>query len=289
MKEKNLHPNNIHNKGYNFDELIASFPKIEPHIIINKRGEKSIDYSKHASVKILNQALLAHYYNIEYWKFPESNLCPAIPGRADYIHHIADLTKDFKNEVKALDIGTGANCIYPILGKQVYNWSFIATDIDQKSIFTAKKIVSKNKLNDNISFRIQPNKLNILKGIIKKDDYFDLSICNPPFYNGEKEAISENERKNKNLKIDANNRNFQGTNNELIYPGGEKAFINNYIYESTFFKDNFNWFTTLIAKKENLNSALNILNKKTEKTEVKVIDMHHGNKKTRILCWKYLK
>jgi 23S rRNA (adenine1618-N6)-methyltransferase len=38
-----------------------------------------------------------------------------------------------------LDIGTGASCIYPILGQTVYQWHFVASDIDPISINTAKK------------------------------------------------------------------------------------------------------------------------------------------------------
>jgi 23S rRNA (adenine1618-N6)-methyltransferase len=43
---------------------------------------------------------------------------PSIPGRADYIHYIADLLAESNNGIiprswdQGLDIGIGANCIY---------------------------------------------------------------------------------------------------------------------------------------------------------------------------------
>jgi 23S rRNA (adenine1618-N6)-methyltransferase len=50
---------------------------------------------------------------------------PPIPGRADYIHYIADLLATTNSgipketEYKDWDIGVGANCIYPIIEMQL--------------------------------------------------------------------------------------------------------------------------------------------------------------------------
>lgn len=48
---------------------------------------------------------------------------------------------------KGIDIGTGASCIYPLLGVSVMgNWSFIATDTDAVSAEWAKRNVRSNGL-----------------------------------------------------------------------------------------------------------------------------------------------
>jgi 23S rRNA (adenine1618-N6)-methyltransferase len=94
MKEphKNeLHPRNAHNERYDFDALINSCGELREFVAPNKYGDQSVNFSDPLAVKTLNKALLKHFYGIGYWDLPNSYLCPPIPGRADYIHYIADL------------------------------------------------------------------------------------------------------------------------------------------------------------------------------------------------------
>ena len=114
-------------------------------------------------------------------------------------------------------------------------------------------------------------------------------MCNPPFYRSEEEAIQANTRKLKGLGTSSNTtaRNFSGKSKELWYKGGEKAFVHTYLYESSLHKKRSFWYTTLVSKKENLESMYASL-KKLEATEIKTIPMHHGNKITRIVAWTFL-
>lgn len=217
-----------------------------------------------------------------------------IPGRADYIHHIADLLAKTSNkkqvkEIKILDIGTGANCIYPILGHQEYGWKFIGTEIDRQAAKTAQDIIDKNNiLNESISIRHQENKRNIFKGIINPGEQFDFTLCNPPFHNSKEAATKGTQRKLRNLGKEVTNKpvlNFGGQNNELWCEGGELGFITNMIYESVHFKTQCQWFSSLVSKKENLKPLLGILKKVT--AESQIIEMNQGNKMTRILVWKF--
>lgn len=127
-----LHPLNKHRTRYDFKQLIGSFPALAPFVKLNKYQDESIDFSDAKAVKMLNSALLKQFYDIEFWDIPNGYLCPPIPGRADYIHHVAELLGSFKNEkipkgasIKCLDVGVGANCVYPIIGNKEYGWSFI--------------------------------------------------------------------------------------------------------------------------------------------------------------------
>jgi len=86
-----LHPRSKHINRYDFKKLIEGFPELESFVKPNKFGDESIDFSDPKAVICLNKALLKHHYGIEHWLIPEGYLCPPIPGRADYIHHIADL------------------------------------------------------------------------------------------------------------------------------------------------------------------------------------------------------
>jgi len=282
---KGLHPKNKHKNGYDFKLLIKFNLALKEFVFINDYGNESIDFSNPKAVKELNKSLLFSEYSIKTWDFPDENLCPPIPGRVDYIHHLADLISSEEKEVKILDIGTGATCIYPLLGVAEYNWNFVATDIDLDSLDTAQDIIDDNHLEQKIELRQQVNEDYILTGILNEKEQFTATMCNPPFYASAKEAQGANRRKTRNL---GNNslRNFSGNNNELWYVGGEKAFLHNYLYQSSLFKKSAKWFTSLVSKKENI-ASLQKSSKKLGVKEFKIIPMYQGNKVTRIVAWRY--
>ncbi|MBO9701817.1 MAG: 23S rRNA (adenine(1618)-N(6))-methyltransferase RlmF [Sporocytophaga sp.] len=299
VEKNNLHPRNQHRLGYNFEELIAVYPELQNFVMINEHAIETIDFSNPQAVKALNKALLFAYYGIKYWDIPENYLCPPIPGRVDYIHYLADLLASNNNgiipqgkNVQVLDIGTGANCIYPILGNAVYDWSFVGTDIDEKALMNCEKIIKNNpQLMDAISLQQQIKSRFIFKNIITAEDKFALTICNPPFHNSAEEARKNALRKISNLKLNAKNSdkavlNFGGQNAELWCEGGELGFIAQMINESVNYPMQCLWFTTLVSKKENLSSLYKILNK-VNSAEVKTIDMSQGQKISRILAWTF--
>ena len=296
--KKLLHPRNKHRSRYDFALLVKGTAALREFVIVNPYGDESIDFANPAAVKLLNKALLKHFYSIDYWDIPPHYLCPPIPGRADYIHHIADLLgSDYKGkipkgkQIRCLDIGVGANCVYPIIGHTEYGWSFVGSDIDPVAIASATQIVKSNiVLNEAIELRIQRNKHHIFDGIIKKDERFDLTICNPPFHASLAEAQAGSIRKLNNLthkKTVKPTLNFGGQNNELWYEGGEERFVANMIVESKEFANACIWFSTLISKQTHLQSAYKIL-QKVEAVEVKTIPMGQGNKISRILAWTFL-
>ncbi len=249
-------------------------------------GNLSVDFSNPDAVYHLNKALLKHHYNLTDWDIPKHFLCPPIPGRADYIHHISDLI-DQKQQVKGLDIGVGANCIYPILGTQIYNWDMVGSDINKNSVLQAIKNVNYTKgLSEKISIKHQENNANIFEGIINENDRYTFTMCNPPFYTSEKDAEREALKKIKNLNDTTELKlNFGGQSHELWCNGGEALFIKRMIKQSAFFKANVTWFTTLVSRKENLPKLEKQLKKL--KASIKVIEMSQGHKKSRILAWQF--
>ncbi len=292
-----LHPRNRNRKPYDFEELISVKPELSTFMKLNKYGVESLDFANPKAVKLLNQALLHHYYGIENWDFPDENLCPPIPGRADYIHYIADLLSEENNckiptgeEITVLDIGVGANCIYPIIGVVEYDWNFIGADIDEKSVESARKIIAPNEqLRDKIVCRLQSDSNHIFKGIISEEDKIAVTICNPPFHASADEAISGTRRKVRSLsgkKMAKPDLNFAGVSNELIYAGGEYQFIHNMIIESAAFCENVGWFTTLVSKSNNLERIYQLL-QQVSVAEVRTISMATGNKITRLVAWRF--
>jgi 23S rRNA (adenine1618-N6)-methyltransferase len=289
-----LHPRNPHRFRYDFEKLITSNPELQPFVFTNEHQIETIDFSNPEAVKALNKAILISEYAIVNWDIPQKYLCPPIPGRADYIHYIADLLARSNNGTIptgenncGLDIGIGANCIYPIIGNSSYGWSFVGTDIDEKAIQNCKKIIAQNpKLIETISLQLQIEPHYIFKNIILPEDKFAFTICNPPFHSSQLHANKASMRKATHL---GNQKvlNFGGQNTELWCNGGEIGFITQMIYESVKYPLNCFWFTTLVSKKDNLKTIFKTLNK-VGAIEIKTIEMTQGQKMSRIVAWTFL-
>jgi 23S rRNA (adenine1618-N6)-methyltransferase len=298
LEKISLHPRNKHRERYDFKELIKSCPPLASFVQLNKFNDESIDFSNAEAVMLLNKALLKQYYGINHWSIPTGYLCPSIPGRADYIHYMADLLASCNNgiiptgnTIRCFDIGVGANCIYPIIGNQEYGWSFVGSDVEPAAIQSANKIVDSNtSLKGKVELRLQPNAKDIFKGIISPNEHFDLTICNPPFHSSWQEAQEGTLRKLSNLnhkRITKATLNFGGKNKELWCEGGEEKFVQKMIAQSKQLSSSCFWFSTLIAKSSHLKNIYADL-QKAEALEVKTIAMHQGNKISRIVAWTYL-
>jgi 23S rRNA (adenine1618-N6)-methyltransferase len=297
VNESKLHTKNIHQGSYDFDKLILDTPELQKFIIKNPEQEDTLNFHDSKAVKTLNQALLKTYYQISSWDIPTGYLCPPIPGRADYIHYLADLItpKNKKkpprgSQIKVLDLGTGANCIYPILGSSIYQWDFIASDISVASVNSAQKIIASNtKIQPKVSIKHQKDEKCFFENIISAGEFIDITMCNPPFHKSLQEAQAGTARKNKNLGASpSKTSNFKGQGNELWCQGGELKFIENMIKESVKFAPQCAWFTTLVSKEENLRIIYAIL-KATGVAKFDTIEMGQGNKKSRIVIWTFLK
>ncbi|HEY1006833.1 MAG TPA: 23S rRNA (adenine(1618)-N(6))-methyltransferase RlmF [Sphingobacteriaceae bacterium] len=296
QKEKqNLHPRNRHRDRYDFPALIRSCPELKPFVTLNAYGELSVDFSDLRAVKVLNKALLKHVYGIALWDIPQGYLCPPIPGRADYIHYAADLLAPDAGAIprgpaiRVLDIGVGANSIYPLIGVKEYGWKFAGTDIDPVAVRFARNMVEANDLASLIDIRKQASREQMFGGIWRQGEFFDLTICNPPFYGSSGEAASATRRKWTNLErgAAAGTRNFGGTGSELWCSGGEAGFLQRMIAESALFGKRCLWFTSLVSSKDSLyhcNKAL----ERAGAAQVRTIGMSQGQKKSRMLAWSFL-
>ena len=292
-----LHSRNRNKERYDLNALLESTVELKKYLKPNRYGEDSLDFANPRAVKLLNKALLHHYYGIENWDFPDTNLCPPIPGRADYLHHAADLLSGSNygkipkgDGIVCLDIGVGASCIYPIIGVTEYDWGFIGSDINSESLSLAQKIIDSNpSLKSRISLKHQDNPKSMFKGILDDSIKIDLSICNPPFHSSMEAAQEGTRRKVRNLSGKNQKEpilNFAGQTNELIYEGGEYSFIYNMVLESEEFSKKCLWFSTLVSKQSHLKGIYKLLDV-LEVKEVKTIPMGTGNKASRIVAWSF--
>ncbi|PQA95184.1 23S rRNA (adenine(1618)-N(6))-methyltransferase [Chryseobacterium shigense] len=296
-EKSSLHTRNLHRNPYDFDQLISCVPELKHYVFVNAYETKTINFSLPKAVKLLNQALLLHFYDIKNWDIPETNLCPPIPGRADYIHYIADLLAEQRPEIPSgssisgLDIGTGANLVYPLLAHRSYGWTMLGTDINQDSLKNAQRILDHNPdLSPVIQLKKQPDSHHIFKNIIGSGHRFTFSMCNPPFHDSEESALKGNLRKTKNINTSKSKKpllNFGGQQSELWCEGGELAFITKMIEESAQYSSQVLWFTCLVSKKDNLYKLTTRL-KMVKVIDFKIIDMAQGQKVSRMLAWTFV-
>ena len=294
-----MHLKNPHRNPYNFELLLQANKELEAFVFTNEHEIQTIDFANPKGVFELNKALLLHHYKLDHYELPVGYLCPAVPGRADYLCHIKTLLDNHLENAndtasyKVLDIGVGANCIYPIIGAQLFNWQMVGVDINSDAVGSAKKIVAATReLENKIEIRHQTNNANIFTGIIKSQEYFDVTVCNPPFHTSEIEANKATMRKLANISKDKDFvfrqelvQNFGGKANELWCNGGEALFIKRMIKQSLQHKNNVGVFTTLVSNKGNLKKLYKQLDK--AKASHKTVVMHIGNKNSRLLAWSF--
>jgi len=288
-----LHPRNRHHDRYDLPALCKDTPALAAFIVANPAGEQTINFADPDAVKTLNQALLAHFYQVKAWNIPEGFLCPPVPGRADYMHHLADLLTEANGSLpqnaSVLDIGTGANLIYPLIGSHEYGWRFTGTEVSAEALTAAQAIIDANPgMSRQIRLRRQKDEQAILAGMIHKNEFFEAMVCNPPFHDSAESAREGNERKRRNLGQQKNDTlNFGGQNQELWCEGGEVAFIRKMIAESREYGRQVMWFTSLVSRGDNLPMLYSAL---TEAGAVKVVkkEMAQGQKQSRFIAWTFL-
>jgi 23S rRNA (adenine1618-N6)-methyltransferase len=279
-----LHPRSRFRSRYDFARLVAANPALAGFVKTNAHGDAGIDYADPRAVKALNAALLADAYGLRGWDLPAGHLCPPIPGRSDYIHHLADLLELRRGaDVRVLDVGTGASVIYPLIGACEYGWSFVGSDIDASSLRWAQRNVQGI---DKIELRLQKHPEHCFHSIIRSGEHFAAMMCNPPFHASAADAAAGTRRKQQNLGLKSQALNFGGTASELWCEGGELGFIRRMIAESRDFAAQVGWFTTLVSKSEHLPRLEKAL-RAVQAAEVRLQEMAQGQKKSRVIAWRF--
>lgn len=260
--------------------LIKEFPELKKYIIKHdeKIEEFSFDWSNNDLSLLMTKSILNYYFNIKYYDIPKGFLIPPVPSRLNYLNLINELIKDIEKEnIIGVDIGTGANIIYPILGNSIYSWKFICSEINNESYNNAKLILQKNNLEENINLIKQENKNNIFVSIINQENKYTFSMCNPPYYDYEQE-----------IKIEDKKRDTEYNFDEVYYEKGELGFFERYFEESICYKKNIFLFTILIGKKSNseiIYDKINSYNNIIKLCDIKKIMT--GNNVRYIIYWSF--
>ena len=269
--------------------LIKEFPDLKKYIIKQneeKLEEISFEWSNNNLSLLMTKSILDYYFNIKYYNIPKGYLIPPIPSRLNYLNLINKiLIKEinsqsrYSSDIIGIDIGTGANIIYPILGNSIFNWKFICSEINDESYNNAKLILEKNNLENEINLIKQKNKNNIFLNILNQENKYIFSLCNPPYYDYETE-----------IKLDEKKRDNEFNFDEVYYKKGEFGFFQRYFIESTCYKKNVYLFSILIGKKANMENINDIMNTNDNKNIIKKFNIQKiqtGNNLRYIIYWSF--
>ena len=289
MSKSNFNKNIFYNEFKpDFLLLIKEFPELKKYILKQdkeKKEEIAFDWSNNDLSLLMTKSILNYYFNIKYYHIPKGYLIPPIPSRLNYLNLINSLLTSknndkIKTDIIGIDIGTGANIIYPILGYSLFKWKIICTEINDEAYNNAKLILQKNNLEQNIFLIKQKNKSNVFLGILNQENKYSFSICNPPYYDYETE-----------IKLDDKKRDNEFNFDEVYYKQGELGFFKRYFEESICYKKNVFLFTILIGKKSNAENIYDIINNQNNNNDIiklsNIQKIQTGNNLRYIIYWSF--
>ncbi|CAG8748489.1 5485_t:CDS:10 [Cetraspora pellucida] len=255
-----MHPRNRYrNSPPDFAVLAFKYSSFYPFVHYTKEGKPYIDFKNPEAVRELTYCLLRNDFNLTL-SIPLDTLCPPIPNR--YLRDLANsanlkdlISTETKQDrsVYAIDIGTGASCIYPLLGCTLNkNWMFLATEYAETNV-----------LRNNLDHRITVIHNKTDKKIMLSDEVlsnnsikFAFCMCNPPFYESQ-----EQYEKGVEIKHSPPLSVCTGASHEKITVGGEFQFIKDILEESLILRNKIRWYTSKIGRLETVNKIVRELKK----------------------------
>ncbi|KAI0297071.1 hypothetical protein B0F90DRAFT_1635139 [Multifurca ochricompacta] len=235
----------------------------------------------------LTQALLYRDFDIQL-NIPDDRLCPPVPNRLNYVLWLQDIVSHSSvsgplSSIRGIDIGTGASAIYPLIACRLApNWNFVATDIDDVSLASARSNIDSNGLSERIVLlRTDPTGPVMFPLIHDRTTSFNFSMCNPPFYASAEEATSLAAAKEH-----APNAVCTGTEVEMITPGGEEAFVNKMVRESITLGERCQWYTSMLGKQSSLTALVTLLRSHSI-TNYAIAELIQGHTRRWVLAWSF--
>lgn len=264
-----MHPRNIYSKSPpDFKILAEKFEYLRRFAKETSSGNFSLNFKDPGALRALTCALLEQDFGLKL-NIPLDRLIPTVPLRLNYILWIEDLlsclSKVYRHgTVRGFDVGTGASCIYPLLGAKLNGWHFLATEVDESSVSFAEENVKSNGLESKIRVK-QVTHNSFLRVPLQHEEHhaFDFCMCNPPFFVSEFEASHGTTRSEKRPQPAGI---CTGTQTETVTGGGEVEFVKEMIKDSLILKEQISWYTSMLGKKSSLSLILAYLQDNNVKT-----------------------
>ncbi|XP_072389912.1 U6 small nuclear RNA (adenine-(43)-N(6))-methyltransferase [Diabrotica undecimpunctata] len=280
---KYMHPRNIYKSPPNFKQLALDFPEFREFVTQDITGKVSLDFKNTKALRALSCILLKKDFGLNV-EMPLDKLIPTIPLRLNYILWLEDLLSlTGKSEnIKGVDIGTGASCVYPLLAAKKNKWHMVASEIDSNSVTFANTNIEKNKLEEFIQI-VKVNENTVLKDVVNRDEY-DFCMCNPPFFGSTQELHSNLNSRSLNRPKPKNS--FCATPTEVVVKGGEVDFLSKLIQESKILGTQIKIYTTMVGHKKNL-PQLKTLLREVDVCSFKETEFCQGNTTRWGLAWTF--
>lgn len=249
---KYMHPRNIYKTPPDFKSLALEFPDFCKYLKQDITGKVTFNFKDVNALRTLSTILLKKDFGLDV-DIPTNKLIPTIPLRLNYLLWIEDLLSiiNSKENIYGIDIGTGASCVYPLIGAKKFGWYMIGTDIDEDSIIDARSNVARNSLDNQIQLlKVSGNTIFEEINIDNSEKIYDFCMCNPPFFSTPQELNPFFKSRKTSRPIPKNA--FCASINEVVINGGEIEFISKIIEESVKFKNKIKIFTTMVGHKNSL-------------------------------------
>ncbi|XP_051535930.1 RNA N6-adenosine-methyltransferase mettl16 [Myxocyprinus asiaticus] len=243
---KSMHPRNRYkDKPPDFVYLASKYPEFQKHVQTTLTGRVTLNFKDPEAVRALTCTLLKEDFGLTI-EIPLERLIPTVPLRLNYIHWVEDLIGGQGNPRRGIDIGTGASCIYPLLGASMNGWFFLATEVDDICFNYAKKNVEQNHLAELIKVVKVPQKTLLMDALKDESIVYDFCMCNPPFFANQLEAKGVNSRNSRRPPPSSINT---GGVTEIMAEGGELEFVKRIIHDSLQLKKRLRWYSCMLGKK----------------------------------------
>ncbi|XP_032823528.2 RNA N(6)-adenosine-methyltransferase METTL16 isoform X1 [Petromyzon marinus] len=249
---RDMHPRNRYkDKPPDFALLASRNPEFKKHVQTDLSGRVRLNFKEPEAVRALTCALLQEDFGLSI-EIPLERLIPTLPLRLNYIHWVEDLlgsslSRDPEKSVHGIDIGTGASCIYPLLGATMNGWHFLATEVDNVCFTYATQNVARNGLQGLVRVMKVPQKTLLVEALNEDPELaYDFCVCNPPFFANQQEAYGVNSRNSHRPPPSSVNT---GGATEIMAEGGELEFVRKIIHDSLQLQKRIRWYTCMLGKK----------------------------------------
>ena len=262
-------------------------------------GNGCLDFSSASAVRSLSRALLMQCFGLTDWTLSDGALVPPIAARAAYLRRMGLIVGGGvppPHPLSLLDVGTGANLIFPLLAASpVFGWSATGLDVTPAALSGAAANLA---LNPSLASRIRlvagsptgrpPILAPALGGEGGTDaaSHFDFSVCNPPFF--ESDAARATTAKDPGA---AHGGGHAGTAAETVWQGGgEAGFVCAFASESAAFPHAVTWFSSLLGRKASLTAVRGVLGGLRPQPEVRTFTLAEGGGRTTrwVVAWSWV-
>uniref|UniRef100_A0A224YWQ3 Protein containing Methyltransf 10 domain n=1 Tax=Rhipicephalus zambeziensis TaxID=60191 RepID=A0A224YWQ3_9ACAR len=281
-----MHERSVFRTPPDFTVLAEKYFDFSQHVTYNTLGKAKLDFKDADSQRALSKTLLKHFFELDV-RLPQGRLVPAVPQRLNYLLWVQDLVEkvlERKDNVVALDVGTGASCVLALLGHKQCGWDFVGTETDSAAATSAAENVTRNSLEEHVKV-LEVGSL--VEAVEKTESHkFDVCVCNPPFFTSAEEADAKTKAKEQGRTSPPSD--MGGVESEKVWANsGETGFFKDVLLrDSLILRDKIGLYTCMLGKNSSVKEVLSALQNKVK--SCRVAEFHQGKTTRYAVAWTFL-